>query len=306
MTVYQKKLPFDILFCTMQLITAGNNQLNMPLPPEEYVEQVFFFETFRSRIEDGYAAQECLASIRGELLATAQLPKAVSFLLTEMKHTGLLSSAMQRLPHYFTAFQTFVIVQSEREGGRFDFRIALQILEREAKYRTENPPVQGMFFYQFETICRNRLGYDKGLDVLIQEDIYDAAWKNWLRILRSQIGLADFAEMIFYRSDYYKIVTAKQFVTEKAVPSDADVIALFGEREGRIAYAARFRDPAFLFSALSRHLGYPGVPRQKQAAAEENILPALKRRIELLENRLQLLEDEQHGGINLDKYTKTG
>jgi hypothetical protein len=266
----------------------------MPLPLEEYIEQAFFFETFRTRIEDGYSAQECLAAVKDELLATAQLPQAAAFLLTDMKHTGILSAAMQRIPHYFTPFQAFVIGESEREGGRFDFRTALQILEREARYRTENPSVQGMFFYQFETICRNRLGYDKGIDVLLRDDIYDAAWKDWLDILRRQIGLVDFAEMIFYRSIYYK----------ELQHNESDVAVLFGEREGRIAFAARFRDPAFLFSALSRHLGYPNVPRPKRVNEEENIIPVLKRRLELLENRLQLLEDEQRGGINLDNYTK--
>jgi hypothetical protein len=263
----------------------------MPLSLEEYIEQAFFFEAFHTRLEDGFSTQEFLASIRNELLTTTQLPLAVDFLLTDMKHTGVLSSAMRRINHYFTPFQAFVIGESEREGGRFDFRIALEILAREAKYRSGNSPIQGLFFYQFETLCRNRLGYDRGLEVLIQDDIYNDAWKAWLKVLRRQIGLADLAEMIFYRSEFYKQNN-----------EDSDVIMLFGEREGRIAFATRRRDPMYLFSALSRHLGYPGVPRQKEIAEGENLAPLLQRRIELLENRIQLLEEELRGGINLNRY----
>ena len=263
----------------------------MPLPLEEYIEQAFLFETFRSRIEEGYSTQEFLTAIRSELLTTVQLPMAVGFLLTDLKHTGMLSSAMRQIAHYFTPFQTFVIAESEREESRFDFRIALEILAREAKYRSESPPIQGLFFYQFETICRNRLGYDRGLEALMQDDAYNDDWKEWLTILRKQIGLVDFSEMIFYRSGFYSIQN-----------TDATVTPLFGEREGRIAFASRHRDPVFLFSALSRHLGYPSVPRPQRVTEEENLLPVLQRRIEHLENRLQLMEEELRGGVNLNKF----
>ena len=263
----------------------------MPLPLEEYIEQTFFFETFRSRIEEGYSAQEFLTAIRSELLTTVQLPMAIGFLLTDLKHTGLLSSAMRQISHYFTPFQSFVIAESEREDSRFDFRIALEILAREAKYRSESPPIQGLFFYQFETICRNRLGYDRGLETLIYDDVYDDHWKEWLSILRKQIGLVDLAEMIFYRSEFYRMKN-----------EEACVVPLFGEREGRIAFASRYRDPVFLFSALSRHLGYPGVPSLKRVSEGENLLPLLQRRIELLESRLQLIEEEVRGGVNLNRY----
>jgi len=263
----------------------------MPLPLEEYIEQAFFFETFRSRIEEGYSTQEFLTAIRSELITTVQLPMAIDFLLTDLKHTGMLSSAMRRIAHYFTPFQAFVVAESEREESRFDFRIALEILAREARYRSETPPIQGLFFYQFETICRNRLGYDRGLETLFHDDIYNDDWKEWLSILRKQIGLVDLAEMIYYRSEFYQLQHA-----------EAEVIPLFGEREGRIAFATRRRDPVFLFSALSRHLDYPAVPRQKRASEEENLVPMLMRRIEHLENRLQLLEEELRGGVNLNRY----
>jgi hypothetical protein len=310
---------------------------------EEYIEQVFFFESFIESIEDGVPTQEFLSSIRGELLATAQLYKAVDFMLTDAKYTGVLANSMQRLNHYFSPFQTFVIAESEREDGHLDFKIALQILAREAKYRSKIHSTQGVFFYQFEALCRNRLGYVHGLNMLIEDDFYNSDWKKWLTILRRQIGFVSLADMIFYRSKYYKIYqtnhkhhkiknTKNNLWTTKSQNSCQDdnnnqndntsddfdsfdflegkennaddVVVLFGEREGRIAFATRAKEPAYLFSALSRHLGYPSVPRKKNIVEEENITPVLKRRIEQLENRLQLLEEEQRNGIDLNKYMK--
>jgi hypothetical protein len=297
---------------------------------EEYIEQAFFFESFIESIEDDVPTQEFLASIRGELLATAQLHKAVDFMLTDAKYTGVLASSMQRLSHYFSPFQTFVIAESEREDGHLDFKIALQILAREAKYRSTSPSTQGVFFYQFETLCRNRLGYVRGLDMLVKDDFYNSDWKEWLVVLRRQIGFVPLADMIFYRSEYYKIYrTHNEYRKPKNINNlnnntqndselseelseelsdfledNTDVVVLFGEREGRIAFATRKKEPAYLFSALSRHLGYPSVPRKKHVVEEENIMPLLKRRIEQLENRIQLIEEEQRGGIDLNKYIK--
>ena len=263
----------------------------MMLDREEYVEQAFFFEAFLERLESGISTQEFLSVIRGELLATTQLPTAVDFLLTDLKLTGGLAGAMRRIDHYFTPFQAFVIAETEKPGGRFDFRIALKILHREAKYRSENLSVQGIFFYQFETICRNRLGYDAGLTAIAGDPVYNKDWRDWIAILRRQIGLVDLADMIFVRSPLY----------EKK-PEEAQVPTLFGEREGRIAKATRLRDPVYLFAALSRHLGYPSVPRQKRVTEEENLLPLLQRRIEHLESRISLLEEELRGGINLNRF----
>ncbi|MDR3108373.1 MAG: hypothetical protein LBU65_01620 [Planctomycetaceae bacterium] len=263
----------------------------MLLDREEYIEQSFFFETFLERLESGVATQEILATIRSELLTTTQLPNAVDFLLTDMKLTGVLSTAMRRISHYFTPFQAFVIGETENDTGRFDFRIALSILQREAKYRSENLSVQGIFFYQFETICRNRLGYDTGLKAIAGDPIYNEDWREWMQVLNRQIGYVDLADMIFVRSSLYEKKT-----------EEMEIPTLFGEREGRIAKASRKRDPVHLFAALSRHLGYPSVPRQKRATDTENTLPVLQRRIDQLESRLNLMEEEQRGGLNLAPF----
>lgn len=262
------------------------------LDREEYIEQAFFFEMFLERLDADIATQEILRAAKNELLGTTMLPKAVEFLLTDLKYTGTLSHAMSLIPHYFTPFQTYVVAQSEKERGGFDFRTALKILHAEAKYRTDDKmSIQGLFFYQLETLCRNKLGYDFGLAAIAADPAYNEDWKAWIEKVRMQLGLIDLAEMICVRSSYYKKKPG-----EEAVP------VLFGEQEGRIAWATRRKDPVFLFSALSRHLNYPAVPRLKRAQGEENEIPLLKRLIVQLEQRLMLLEEELRGGININRY----
>jgi len=261
------------------------------LDREEYVEQAYFFRTLNERMQQGMSTQELLYAIRQELLSTAKLPLALDFMRSELKHTGGFATAMAHMGHYFTPFQTFVIAEAERAEGRFDFRIALEILEREAKYRSEGASRQGIFFYQFETLCRNRLGYDAGLEAVSADPTYDDDWAKWILTVRRQVGIIDFADMIYVRSEHYRNSNPE---TERAV--------LFGEKEGKIAQANRRKDPVFLFSALARHLGYPGVPRPKPVSEEENAIPKLLRTVERLEMRIKLLEEELRGGINLAKF----
>jgi len=261
------------------------------LEREEYVEQAYFYRTLNERMQQGMSTQELLHAIRQELLSTSRLPMALDFMCTELKHTGGFGTAMAHMAHYFTTFQTYVITEAERQEGRFDFRIALQILEREAKYRSEGASRQGIFFYQFETLCRNRLGYDAGLEAMAGDPVYDEHWSEWILAVRKQIGLIDFADMIFDRSEHYRNLHPE---TDKPV--------LFGEKEGKIAHANRKKDPVFLFSALARHLGYPGIPRPKPATEEENAIPRLLRTVERLEMRIKLMEEEIRGGINIAKF----
>ncbi len=261
------------------------------LPTEEYVEQAYFFRVVRERMQAAMSTQDLLAAVRQEILATTQLPYAVDFMTVELKHTGGFATAMRRLPHYFTPFQTFVVAEAEREDGRFDFRIALEILQREAEYRAKGASRQGIFLYQFETLCRNRLGYDYGLEAIAGDPMFDDDWGEWIRTVRRQVGLVDFADMLYVRSELYRQKRRKE---EKPV--------LFGEKEGRIALANRLKDPLFLFAALERHLGYPTVPRPKPEDREKHILPVLERKVERLESRVRLLEEELRGGINLAKF----
>jgi hypothetical protein len=268
----------------------------MLLDREEYIEQAYFYRTLRERMEQSMSTQDLLVSIRQEVLSTTNLPLALDFMATELKLTGGFASAMARLGHYFTPYQTYVIEEAEKEEGRFDFRIALEILEREAKYRAEGASRQGIFLYQFETLCRNRLGYDRGLEAVASDPVYDNAWRDWIRTVRRQVGIVDFADMVYVRSQYYR---SQQAEMEKPV--------LFGEKEGKIALANRRKDPLFLFSALARHLGYPSVPRPKREhQSTEQTLVLIKRRLDRMETRLKLLEEDLRGGINITRFYGPG
>jgi hypothetical protein len=261
------------------------------LDREEYIEQAYFFRSLRERMNQGVSTQELLAILRHEVLAITKLPMAIDFMATELRHTGGFAGAMRRLQHYFTPFQTFIMAEAERPEGRFDLRIGLEILEKEAEYRAKGPTPQGLFLYQFEAVCRNRLGYDEGLEAMAQDPLYDEAWREWILTVRRQIGLVDLADMIYVRSEEYL----------KTHPHPGKPI-LFGEKEGRIALAHRKRDPLFLFAALSRQLGYPSVPRPRPEDTTPQLIPQLVRRVERLETRIKLLEEELRGGIDITRF----
>jgi hypothetical protein len=270
----------------------------MLLEREEYVEQVYLFQVLRERQRQNVATQDLLALIREELLTTTKLPLAVDFMRTELRHSGTFAPAMARLKHYFAPFQTFVVAEAERERGRFDLTVALEILEREARYRADGATRQGIFLYQFECLSRNRLGYDKGLDAVAADPIFDDAWREWINTVRRQVGLVDVADMIYVRSTHYVNVRQRQGLDLEGPQKPI----LFGEKEGKIALANRGRDPLFLFAALERHLNYPQVPRSKPVDDTRLLLPNLIRRLERVEMRLKLLEEEGKGGIDLTKF----
>jgi hypothetical protein len=268
------------------------------LDREEYIEQAYLFRVLGERMSREVATQELLGLVKEEILSTTKLPLAIDFLASELRHVGTFSSAMARLTHYFTSFQTFVVAEAENERGKFDLNVALKILEREALYRAESPPPQGIFLYQFECLCRNRLGYDKGLEAIAGDPAFDDGWREWIYIVRRQVGIVDFGDMIYVRS--------QQFVKDRlrknpdAQPLDKPV--LFGEKEGRIAWANRQKDPLLLFAALHRQLGYPSVPKAQPIDQTPAIIPQLMRRVERMESRIKLLEEEQKGGIDLSKF----
>jgi hypothetical protein len=272
----------------------------MMLPREEYVEQAYFFRVLLERLTDRIPIQELFRALRDEILSTTKLPLAIGFLLDELKHTGVFSPAMQRLEHYFRPFQTFVVRQAEREGGRFDLRVAVDLLRAEAEYLSDPDHAipQGLFLFQFESLCRNRLQYDLGLAAMARDPMYNAPWHDWILTVRRQIGLVELADLIYVRSDYY-VTRARQQGQAERVDGH---LTLFGEKEGRIALANRRKDPLLLFSALQRHLNYPAVPRLVPLGDAQLLLPQLARRVERLETRLKLLEEEQSGGVDLTRF----
>jgi hypothetical protein len=268
------------------------------LDREELVEQAYFFRVLGERLLLNMPMQEVLAAVREEILSTTKLPMAIDYMLGELRHSGAISVAMERLTHYFTPFQTFLVREAENERGRFDLRVALEVLRRECAYRAEGATPQGLFVYQFETLCRNRLGYDRGLAAVAADPMYDENWREWILTVRRQVGIVDFADMIYVRSQYYLMQRARRGEQDAA----AEKPMLFGEKEGKIALANRQKDPLFLFSALQRQLNYPVVPRPKPPDEAPELLPQFMRRVERLESRVKLLEDEEKGGIDLSKF----
>jgi hypothetical protein len=267
------------------------------LDREEYIEQAYFYRMFRERLAANMATQDILEHVHQEILSITRLPLAIQFLATELKHSGILASGFARLPHYFTAFQTFVISQAEKEGLRFNMETALLILEREAKYRAENLTPAGLFVYQFEALSRNRLGYDQGLEAMRADPYYDDEWRSYLELVRNQVGVVDFADLVYLRSQFY-VLDQKRHDPGYEAP----VPPLFGEKEGKIARANRGRDPLYLFAALQRQLGYPEVPRSKPRDDLEAKLLTQQARLRELETRLKLVEGEVKGQVDLSQF----
>lgn len=277
----------------------------MMLDREESIEQTYFFRVLRERLPENMPLQDLLAQLRQELLATTRLPMAVDFLLSELKLSGVIGPAMKRLAHYFRPFQTYVVNEAENERGRFDMRIALEVLQKEAEYRSGEHSRAGVFIYQFETISRNRLRYDPGLAAVADDPIFDAAWRDWILTVRRQIGIFDLADMMYVASEHYATQQARRRRRPDGEDAEKKRPLLFGEKEGQIALANRRKDPLYLFAALQRHLGYPPVPRRRPRDATQDLLPQMLRRLDRLETRLKFIEEEQrHDAIDLTKFYK--
>jgi hypothetical protein len=270
---------------------------------EEYIEQAYFFKALLERVGGGSPLQELLEQTKYELLATTKLPMAIDLLLAELKHRGQMHTGMQMLSHYFVPFQTYIISEAEQDRGRFEYRTGLQILAAEAEYRSlENMNRQGLFFFQFEAVSRNRLNYDRGLIAMAKDPFFSPEWSDWILNVRKQLGLVDLADMIYSRSELFQ---QRRITAIDAEPPKPDPV-LFGANEGKIALANRRKDPLFLFAAMQRHLGYPPVPRLIPHDPLPSLIPQLQRRIENLESRLKLIEEEQRGGIDITKFYSSG
>ena len=268
------------------------------LDRDEYVEQAYFFRVLGERLRDNVPMQELFRLLQDEVLSTTNLPLAINYMLGELKHSGCFGPAMAKLDHYFTDFQTYVIRAAEQESGRFDMRVAISILHHLAEFLAGSPTPQAVFLYQFEVLCRNRLGYEAGLDTMAAEPLYSEHWRKWIREVRRQIGIIGLAELIYVRSEYYQ--QQRQRNDPQALEPETPI--LFDEKEGKISLANRRKDPLLLFAALQRQLGYPKVPRQQKRDTSPETIPLLIRRIDRLEQRIKLLEEEQQGGIDITRF----
>lgn len=270
------------------------------LDHEEFIEQAHFFRIYRERVEDNTPAQEILASVRDEILTTTKLPLAIDFLSGELNLRGRIHDGMYRLAHYFTPFQSFIMSKAEEEGAKFDMRIALAILEKLAEYMSGAPKPAGLFMFQFECLARNRLGYDFGMEAISQDPFYDSSWKDWILRIRPQLGMTDFAGLLYARSQH-------RVDEQRRVQSNPDWTPsypiLFEAQEGRIAKANIGKDPLYMFAALQRQLGYPRVPQPKPTRSSALFEPHAEQRFQRLEARLSLLEQESKGGLDLSQLS---
>lgn len=117
-------------------------------------------------------------------------------------------------------------------------------------------------------------------------------------IVQKQLGLVDLADLIYGRSEDFVAYRKRHLGAE----AQAEYPILFGIREGKIAYANRRKEPLFLFAAMQRHLGYPHVPKRETVDQTLEMIPQMQRRIERLEARMKLMEDEQRQGIDITKF----
>jgi hypothetical protein len=199
------------------------------LDREEYVEQAYLFRTVRERLGENLPVQDILLAAHDELLTTTRLPFAVQFLVTELKHSGLVGNGFAKLPHYFTPFQAFLVTQGETSGQKFDMRTAFLVLEREAAYKAAGVTPAGLFVYQFETVARNRLGYNAALDAMGLDPHYDPVWKDFVTFVRRQMGVLDLGQLVYLRSEQYVAdVRRTEPHYEPPVPP------VFGVKEGKI------------------------------------------------------------------------
>jgi len=271
------------------------------LPREEYIEQAYFFRGFRERIDNGVPSQDIFDTLAEEILATTKLPMAIQFLKGEILHQGTMGKGMSLLGHYFSPFQAFVITRSEDNSSKFEQRIALQILERQAEYLADKPTPAGLFIFQFECLARNRLGYDFGMEAIAADPMYNDDWKTWIGKVRLQLGMTEFADLIYFRSETYLEERRRRMGDPTLAPSNP---VLFGAQEGRIAKANRGKDPLYMFAALQRQIGHPAAPRSPPRSSAPLFHPALEARLHRLESRLQLLEAETKGELDLTRFLK--
>src|SRR5262249_49376353 len=115
-------------------------------------------------------------------------------------------------------------------------------------------------------------------------------------MLKVQLGLVDFGDMIYARSDLYV-----QDARRRDPAYEPPLPPLFGEKEGKIARANHGRDPLYLFAALQRQLGYPEVPRPRARDDTSAKVEVLQAKVRDLEMRLKLLESEVRGTLDLSK-----
>src|SRR5262249_417927 len=150
---------------------------------------------------------------------------------------------------------------------------------------------------QFETLSRNRLGYDQGLAAMKEDPFYDEDWRVFVDMVRRQVGVVDFADIVYARSVLY--VSEQR---RRDPDYEPPVVPLFGDKDGKTAGATRGPAPLHLSPALQRQLNYPEVPRPRPRDDVEAKINALKTKLRELEQRLKLVEGEARGQVDLSEF----
>ena len=272
-----------------EAVAAHRDEKGM-LSREEYVEQAYFFQTLRERMQQDMATQDLLDAIGQEILATTMLPLAVQFMADELRLTGGFATAMARLPHYFTPFQSYVVREAEKADGRFDFRIALEVLQREVDIAPGrlaaghlSLPVRGAL-PQPARLRSGARGRGRRSDLRRRLAGVDPDGPP-----PGRVGG-------FRRHDLRPQRAVSQAAQEGR---EADPL----RREGRPDRAGQPAQGSLV--SVLRPAAPPGLSHRAASRPEDTqryALPALERRLDRLETRLRLLEEDMRGGINLPRF----
>ena len=174
------------------------------LEREEYIEQAYLFRTLRERIEQGIATQDLLASIREEILSTTKLPMAVDFLSAELRHQGRFRRGHAKAQPLFTPVSG---VRRRRSGSRArQIRSAAGPGNLPAQRRTIAPTRRCRKESSCSSSSRSHgtdLATTAACKPLPTIRCSTSVRAEWILTVRRQIGLVDFAEMIYVRSQHY-------------------------------------------------------------------------------------------------------
>ena len=134
---------------------------------------------------------------------------------------------------------------------------------------------------------------------MAQDVFYGPDWSAFFDVVRRQVGLVDFADLLYWRSHWH-VHDQRRNDPQYQPP----LPPLLGEKEGKIAKANSGRDPLYLFAALQRQLNYPEVPRPQPRDELSSKLLTLQARVRELEKRIKLVESEVRGQVDLSQFGK--
>ena len=209
------------------------------LERDEYIEQAYLFRSLLERMDENASVQDLLRSIREEILSTTNLPKAIDFLTAELKLTGALSDGMSRSATTSRRFRpTSWAKRSAKEASSISAP-RWKCSGSKPAFRGEGSDAAGLVRLSVRIVARNRLGYDRGLEAMSRDPIYDDAWREWILNVRRQVGIVDFADLLYVRSEHFSKQRKAQGLDGEG-REQADPVR---RERRRIALAHRRKDP---------------------------------------------------------------